>query len=61
MDPLLTQFRVSSNGYKNKINKKTFENPWGGLNFSKMSELKVTLRPHQKKEKLEHLMCPFSM
>ena len=35
---------------------RTFENPWGGLNFSKMSTLKVTFSPHPKKEKLKHLI-----
>ena len=33
----------------------------GGLNFSKMSELYVTHRPHPNKEKLKHLIRPFSM
>ena len=36
---------------KSQIQIQTFENRWGGgLNFSKMSQLKVTLRPHPKKK-----------
>ena len=44
-----------------QIQIRKFENRWGGLNFSKMSQLKVTIRPHPKKEILKHLICPFSM
>ena len=48
-----------------EIQIRTFENRWlGGLNFSKMSELCVTYRPHPKKEKLKHLIRlnnPFKM
>ena len=53
--------RVKKQTKMSKIQIRTFENPWGGLNFSKMSELLFTLRPHPRKEKLKHLICPFSM
>ena len=33
----------------------------GGLNFSKISELYIIPRPHPKKEKEKHSICPFSM
>ena len=33
----------------------------GSVNFPKMSELQVTLRPQPNNVKIKHLICPFSM